>query len=75
MTRKVSVGTNCQRCVDCQPMVQLGIHTMQPLVYLFRCYGDDGGAPLKRDFAKGREGPPQRAPAWCPNRKRKKGER
>lgn len=43
----------------------------KPITYLYRCYGEDGGYPIKRDFARGMQEPPEVAPEWCPNRKLK----
>ena len=59
--------TNCQKCDGCQPMVRIG----QPSLHLYRCYGELGGFPLKKDFAMGMAEPPSRAPRWCPHRKPK----
>lgn len=67
MTQRTAGGTNCRECLGCQPMVCL----QKPITYLYRCYGEDGGYPIKRDFARGMQEPPEVAPEWCPNRKLK----
>ena len=51
----------CSKCIDCEPM-RAGNETC------FRCYGEVGGFPLKRDFAINTE-LPGIAPTWCPHRK------
>lgn len=61
----VKGGTNCRECIDCEPMMMCG----DPMNNCFRCYGDGGGAPLKKDFGVGKLQPPLVAPNWCPHRK------
>lgn len=57
--------TNCQVCIDCEPMTS-------PEGPSYRCYGENQKmyAPMKKDFAEGKDKPPVIAPKWCPHRKR-----
>jgi len=57
----VKGGVNCRVCIDCEPM-------RSPDDTCFRCYGELGIAPIKKDFAVNKNMPPKKAPDWCPNR-------
>ena len=58
--------TNCQVCIDCEPM--FNIYTCESS---FRCYGEMLTAPVKKDVPENEGGlPPSVAPDWCPNRRR-----
>ena len=61
---KVKGKTKCQVCIDCEPMCNIRSHERS-----YRCYGEGGGAPLKKDFAQNKPKPPRIAPKWCPHRK------
>lgn len=61
----VKGGTNCQVCIDCEPM-------RSPTDTCYRCYGQGPSTPLKRDFSVNEPMPPAVAPNWCPNRKKLK---
>jgi len=68
--KKVSDGTNCQVCTNCQRMIDYReIHTPydEQISVSWRCYGQSGGAEMKRDICEGKY-PPEIAPFWCPNR-------